>query len=214
VVGAFVGHIYENAWQIRGYEEFLLDLLERPAWAECLLGRLAAQRRTMAVAHVEAGADVVQCGDDIANQNALMFAPAIWRRIMLPLWRDIWQELKRINPDVRIWYHSDGNISAVVDDLVDAGLDILNPLQPECLDIDTIHRRHGAHLTFDGTIGTQSTMPFGSPEDVRNRVRDVIGNYGANGGLIVSPTHVLEPEVPVANIDAFVDACREYGSAK
>ena len=212
VVGGWIGHTYENAWQIRGYEEFLLDMMERPAWAECLLGRLAEIRRVVAVANARAGADVLHCGDDIASQCALMFQPELWRKMMLPLWRRTWQEAKAANPDVKIWYHSDGNIIEVVGDLVEAGLDILNPLQPECLDLDAIYKRYGKRISFDGTIGTQSTMPFGTPDAVRARVKEVFEKYGRHGGLIISPTHVLEPEVPLANIDAFAAACREFGT--
>lgn len=212
VIRGFVGHIYENAWQIRGYEEFLIDLMERPAWAECMLRKLAERARILAVGYARAGADWICCGDDVANQNALMFPPDMWREKFLPLWRHIWEDVKRVNPDAAIWYHSDGNIIEIVDDLIEAGVDILNPLQPECLDIEDIYRRHGARLTFDGTIGTQTTMPFGSPADVRDRVREVITAYGRNGGLIISPTHVLEPDVPLENIDAMADACREYGA--
>jgi len=204
----FVGHMYENAWQIRGYEQFLLDMMERPAWAQCLLDRIAEQNRTHALAMTTAGVDLIQCGDDVANQNAMMFRPELWRTMMHSRWSAIWRQVKDIHPRAVIWYHSDGNISAAVGDLVEAGLDMLNPLQPECLDIDAIHRRYSGRLSFDGCIGTQSTMPFGSPDDVRARVREVIARYGRDGGLIISPTHVLEPEVPLANIDAFADACR------
>jgi len=212
VVVAFVGHMYETAWQIRGLEQFLTDTIERPSWAECLLERLAEQNTVRALAYAAAGADVLHCGDDVATQAASMFSPALWRRLMHSRWARIWEAAKAINPGIRIWYHSDGNITDLVDDLVDAGLDILNPLQPECLDTDEIHRRHGSHLTFDGTIGTQSTMPFGTPDDVRARVREVIGKYGRSGGLMIAPTHVLEPEVPLGNIDALFEACREYGT--
>jgi len=207
-----VGHMYETAWQIRGYEQFLVDLMDRPAWAECLLERLAQNNRVKCVAFARAGADLLHCGDDIANQKAMMFAPDVWRRLFHARWAAIWREVKEINPATRIWYHSDGNIEAAVPDLVDAGLDILNPLQPECLDIDAIHRRFGDRLSFDGCIGTQSTMPWGTPDDVRARVKACIDRYGQNGGLMLAPTHVLEPEVPLANIDAFADACREFGT--
>ena len=94
---------------------------------------------------------------------------------------------------------------------IEAGVDILNPLQPECLDVDAVYEQYGDRLSFDGCIGTQSTMPWGTPDDVRARVDEVIGKYGQDGGLIISPTHVLEPEVPLENIDALFDACREYG---
>jgi uroporphyrinogen decarboxylase len=206
------GHMYEDAWQIRGYEQFLMDMIERPEWAECLLERIAQNNRVHAIALAKAGVDWVQCGDDVANQNAMMFAPPMWREFIHSKWAKTWKIIKDINPDAKIKYHSDGNITAVLDDLVDAGLDVLNPVQPECLDVDAIHKRYGSRLTFDGVIGTQSTMPWGTPQDVRAKVKELIEKYGRNGGLILSPTHVLEPEVPLANIDAFADACREFGT--
>ncbi len=206
-----VGHMYETAWQIRGYEEFLIDTIERPAWAECLLERLYRANRARALAGARAGADLVFCGDDVANQNAPMFAPETWRRLIHSRWAEIWRAVKEAAPGVRTKYHSDGNVMPLLDDLVDAGLDILNPVQPECMDLDAIRRRFGTRLTFDGCIGTQSTMPWGTPDEVRDRTREVIDKYGRDGGLIVAPTHVLEPEVPLANIDALFETCRDYG---
>ena len=123
----------------------------------------------------------------------------------------MWQRIKAIDPHCAIWYHSDGNILDIAGELIDAGVDILNPLQPEALDVDEVYRRYGDRVTFDGCMGTQSTMPFGTPTDVRARVRYLIEAYGRDGGLVIAPTHVLEPEVPLANIDALFDACREYG---
>jgi uroporphyrinogen decarboxylase len=212
VVVGFVGHMYETAWQIRGYEQFLMDTIERPAWAECLLQRLADQNMAKALAFAEAGADLIRCGDDVANQSTLMFSPDTWRNLIHSRWARIWKAVKEANPDSRIWYHSDGNVMDVVPELVEAGLDILNPLQPECLDIDAIHKGYGDRLSFEGCIGTQTTMPHGTPSEVRARVKEVIEKYGRNGGLMIAPTHVLEPEVPIENIDAMVDACREYGT--
>lgn len=209
---AWVGHMYEVAWQIRGYEQFLMDMIDQPAWAQCLLDRLAYQNRIKAIAAAKAGVDIVQCGDDVANQKAMMFQPSMWREMMHSRWAKIWDEIHRINPKAQIWYHSDGNIIEIIPDLVDAGLNILNPMQPECLDIDKVHKEFGKVLTFDGTMGTQSTMPFGTPADVRARVKEVIDKYGRNGGLMISPTHILEPEVSIENIDAFVQACIEYGA--
>lgn len=209
---AWVGHMYESAWQIRGYEQFLIDLIEQPAWAECLLERLFQQNLVKARAAAHAGADLITTGDDVASQTALIFSKDTWKRMIFTRWAAVWAEIKRIRPAARIWYHSDGNIVDIIPEMIGAGLDILNPVQPECMDLDDLYRRYGKQLTFDGAIGTQTTMPFGSADDVRRRVREVIDKYGRQGGLMVSPTHVLEPEVPLANIDALFETCREYGT--
>ncbi len=207
-----IGHMYETAWQIRGYEEFLMDTIDRPEWAACLLERIFQNNLIKATEAAKAGADMLRCGDDVANQNAMMFSLPTWRELMLSRWSKVWAAAKAIKPDIKIWYHSDGNIDRIVPELIDAGVDILNPVQPECVDTDMLHEKYGDRITFDGTIGTQTTMPWGSPDDVRARVREVIEKYGRNGGLMISPTHVLEPEVPLENIDALVEACREFGS--
>ncbi len=212
-VSVGIGHMYESAWQIRGYEPFLLDTIERPAWAECLLEKLHQQKMVLALAAARSGADCIACGDDVANQNAMMFSVDTWQKLMRSRWEKVWQEAKAIHPGIRVRYHSDGNIFAIVGELIDAGVDILNPVQPECMDTDEIFRRYGDRLSFDGCIGTQSTMPFGTADDVRARVKECIDKYGQHGGLILSPTHVLEPEVPLANIDAFAEACREFGDS-
>jgi len=136
-------------------------------------------------------------------------SPKMWREFIKPYHAEVYKAVKAINPDIKIWYHSDGNPIEVVEDLIEIGVDILNPLQPECVDIYEMKRRYGDVLVFDGLIGTQSTMPFGTPQDVKDAVRRVKDDFGQNGGLIISPTHVLEPEVPVDNIVAFVEACKE-----
>ena len=94
--------------------------------------------------------------------------------------------------------------------LIEAGIDVLNPVQPECMDFREIHERYGDRLSFHGTVGTQSVMPFGTPEDVRRTVFENLDIAGPDGGLYVCPTHLLEPEVPVENVIAYIEACRDY----
>ncbi len=109
-----------------------------------------------------------------------------------------------------VWYHSDGNISDIIDDLIEVGVTVLNPVQPECLDLKWVKDRYADKLAFWGTIGTQSTMPWGTPDDVRNTVKDMIELFGP--GLLLAPTHVLEPEVPWENVLAFFDGIEKYGN--
>jgi uroporphyrinogen decarboxylase len=205
----FAGHMYEDAWQIRGYEEFLLDMLSEPESCEYILDRLCERNIRVAEEAARAGVDVIRSGDDVANQRSLMFSPDVWRRFMKPRWAKVYEAARRIKPDVQIWYHSDGNIMEIIPELIEIGVTILNPVQPECLDVKEVKRRFAKHMVMDGTIGTQSVMPFGSPADVKETVRQMKKVAGYDGALVLSPTHILEPEVPVENIEAFFEACAE-----
>lgn len=204
----FVGHMYENAWQVRGYEPFLMDLLTRREAAETILDVYCENNLRTAVAAAKCDYDLIMCGDDVANQDAMMFQPQLWREVMKPRWAKVLAAAKAIKPELRIWYHSDGNLEVILDDLVEIGVDILNPVQPECMDANAIRKRFGKRLAFDGCVGTQTTFPFGSKADMHARVRELVSDLDAlQGGLMLSPTHVLEPEVPVDNIVAFFEAC-------
>ena len=203
-------HMYEDAWQIRGYEAFLIDIYERPEFCEYILDQVKSRNMTKATAAARAGADFIHTGDDVANQNAMMFSVEHWRSLMKPRWAEVYAAAKAINPDLKIWYHSDGNIEAIVPELIEIGVDILNPVQPECVDVHAMKRQYGDKLVFDGTIGTQTTMPFGSSDEVREVIKERLRSLGADGGLIVSPTHVLEPEVPLENIMAFIELAQNH----
>ena len=108
-----------------------------------------------------------------------------------------------------MWYHSDGDISLIIDDLIEVGVTVLNPVQPECLDVHEIQRKYGDQLAFWGTIGTQTVMPFGTPDTVKQTVREMIDLFAP--GLVIATTHVLEPDVPWENILALFEAIEEYG---
>ncbi len=204
-------HMYEDAWQVRGYEPFLMDMITEPEWAHYVLDRFMERNKLAAVAGAKAGADELHTGDDVANQNALMFSREHWREFIKAKWAEVYSAAKAIKPDIKIWYHSDGNIIDIIPELIEIGVDIFNPLQPECVDLVEIKRQFGSQIVIDGAIGTQTTMPFGSPDDVRACVRERVETLGSDGALILAPTHVLEPEVPIPNILAFVEACRECG---
>ena len=210
VVSSWIGHMYEVSWQIRGYEEFLIDMMTRPEWPDYILDRQTERNLKCAEAAARAGVDVIRIGDDVANQNALMFNLDHWRSFMKSRWERVLSAALAIKPDLQIWYHSDGNIEAIVPELLEIGVTILNPVQPECMDPIKLKREYGDRLVIDGTLGTQTTMPFGYPEDVRQVVRERHRTLAADGAFIASPTHVLEPEVPIENLKAFVEVCGEF----
>ena len=145
-------------------------------------------------------------------QDAMLISPALWRKWVKPRYASMIDAAKEINSDVIIWYHSDGRIEPIIPDLIEIGVQVLNPVQPEAMDPAHIKSLYGDKLAFWGTVSIQQTMPFGSPDDVRAEVKQRIETVGRGGGFILAPSHVLEPEVPWENVLAFVQAAREYGS--
>jgi uroporphyrinogen decarboxylase len=185
-----------------------MDLLTQREWVEFILDRFCDNSLAVAVAAAKAGYDCIMTGDDVANQNAMMFHPDLWRLIMKPRLAKVISAAREQKPDIHVWYHSDGNIWDILDDLVEIGVTILNPVQPECMDPLAVRKRMGKCLAFDGCIGTQTTFPFGTPETMYRTVLDLAEALDAhNGGLMLSPTHVLEPDVPPENVCAFFGAC-------
>jgi uroporphyrinogen decarboxylase len=200
--------IFEVAWYMRSMERLLLDFADGSPFAATLLDRITAIREGQARRYAGSGADVICMGDDVGTQRGMLMSVRMWRTWLKPRLARVIAAARAVRPDVLIFYHSDGDVTAIVEDLIDIGVDILNPVQPECMDPVALCQRFGRRLSLWGTIGTQSTFPFGSPEDVRREVRTRVETVGASGGLFLAPTHMIEPEVPVANIIAFVDAVK------
>jgi uroporphyrinogen decarboxylase len=204
--------IFETSWAIRGLEECLIDMQCRPELAEALFERVTQVRERQARRYAEAGVDILRLGDDISGQNGMMFSVDLWRRLLKPRLARVIAAAREVNPDIIVFYHSDGNCADVVSELADIGVDVLNPVQPECMDPAAMKREHGHRLAFWGTIGTQTTMPFGSPEDVMEEIRVRMETVGCGGGLLLAPSHILEPDVPWANVLAFFEGIRRYGN--
>ncbi len=155
--------------------------------------------------------DVLILGDDVSMQTGMLMSPAAWRKWFKGRLRSIIAEARSVKPHLPVFYHSDGNPAAIIPDLIEIGVTVLNPVQPECIDPLAVKQQYGDRLALWGTIGTQTTMPFGTPAEVRAEVRKRIETVGADGGLILGPTHSLEPDVPWENIVALYDAIEMYG---
>ena len=205
-VAAFAGSIFEQAWYVRGMDQLMIDMCEAPEMAQYLLERTAAFQRYAAEQFAQAGVDIVITGDDVASQHGLMMRIEMWRQYLKPLQTATARAVKEANSDSYVFYHSDGNVKSLIPELIETGMDILNPIQPECMDPAAIKRRYGNRLSFWGTVSVQRTMPFGTPAQVRAEVRARIQQVGCGGGLILAPSHVLGPEVPWENIVAFFEA--------
>ncbi len=208
--GSCDGSLFETSWYLRGQEQLLIDLYENPDLATAILGAVNNTMIEGARRLAQAGVDVLKLGDDVGSQRAMLMSPKTWREWFRPRLQDVIRAAKAASPEVLVFYHSDGNIEPIIPDLIEVGVEVLNPVQPECMDPMAIKREYGRDLAFWGTIGTQTTMPLGTPEEVRRTVKERIETVGPEG-LLLAPTHVLEPDVPWENIEAFVEAVEEFG---
>ena len=203
--------IFEIAWYLRGMENFMLDLIENRDFAETLLDKITGIRIGMAEKYAQHGIDILMLGDDVSTQISMMMDPGLWREIIKPRLAKIIGAAKGIKKDILIFYHGDGNLQAIIPDLIEIQVDILNPVQPECMDPVFLKRQYGNRLSFWGTIGTQTTLPFGTVRDIETTVKKNIETIGEGGGLLIAPTHMIEPDVPWENIEAFINAVEKYG---
>ena len=195
---------------MRGLDVLLTDFKLNRDFAAALLDRVTEIGVEVASRLCRAGVDVLVTGDDVGMQDRMMMSPATWREWLKPRLARIFAAAKEANPDTFLFYHSDGYIEPIIPDLIEIGLEVLNPVQPECMDPAKLKREYGDRLAFWGTVGTQTTMPFGTPEQVKQVVTERIATVGRGGGLLLAPTHVLEPEVPWENILAFIEATNEF----
>jgi uroporphyrinogen decarboxylase len=203
--------IFEVAWGMRSMELLLMDFVDNPDFAEVLLDRITVKRIVQARRFAELGPDVIMFGDDVASQRGMLMSVPMWRRWLKPRLARVIAAARQANPDVLIFYHTDGDGTAIVPDLIEIGVQILNPIQPECMDPFGLKKQYGDRLSFWGTLGTQSTLPFGTADDVRSDIKKRCEIVGKGGGLLIAPTHMVEPEVPWGNIVAFVESVKEYG---
>ncbi|MCL1895932.1 MAG: hypothetical protein FWG03_05235, partial [Clostridiales bacterium] len=206
-VPAFID-IFESSWYLCGLEELLIAMRTDPQAAATLLSRMMDFKAHVAAKWALAGVDVIVFGDDVGTQRGMMMSPGMWRKFLSYRLFHVICVAKSVNPDVVIFYHSDGNIMEIIPGLIEVGVNILNPVQPECMDPVEVAEKYGSKLSFWGTIGTQTTFPYGSPEDVRRACGKMMETVGKNGGLILAPTHILEPDVPLENVEAFVEFVR------
>lgn len=211
VMGAMSQTIFEVAWGVRGFEPFLTDMVVNKEMARILVDRITEMRCKMAKIFVGAGVDVLRLGDDVGIERGMMISREMWAEWLKPRLARIIGEAREINPNVLVFYHSDGDCRAIIPELIEIGIDILNPVQPECMDPAEIKKLYGDKLAFWGTIGTQRTMPFGTPDDVREEVITRIETVGKGGGLLLGPSHLLQDDVPWDNVLAFFEAVDKYG---
>lgn len=205
IVGSTVTTIFETAWALRGLKQTLMDMAWNPDLANHLFDIPYHYHLTAAKKLVEMGVDMIYLGDDMGAQNQMMISPCMWRKYFKPRMANMITELKAINPNLKVAYHTDGNVEPIIPELIEIGLDVLNPIQPASMDPAKIKKEYGNELCFWGTIDEQYTLPFGSPLEVANEVKLRLETVGYNGGLVLAPTHSVQLDTPLENFWAMIN---------
>ncbi len=221
LVGRFGGPIVETALYLMGYERWLMCCVTEPGLAGALLDKITEIQIALDRIGLEATGQYLQIfkvsGEDLGMQTGPLYSPKIFRRLLLPRLRRRWQAarecLDRINPSVRLMLHSCGGIRPFIADLIQAGIQVLDPVQPRAAGMDSheLKQEFGERLTFHGGIDEQHVLPFGSAQEVASEVRLRIQAFGRGGGYILAPSHTLQADTPPGNIVAMCQAAREYG---
>jgi len=208
IVGVTVTTIFETAWALRGLEKMITDFVINRELAERILQIPYQYHLTAAKKLVEMGVDMIWTGDDVGTQHGMLMSPKMWRQFFKPKMANFIASLKAINPKVKVAYHSDGDVYPIIPELIEIGLDILNPIQPACMDPAQLKKEFGKNLCFWGSIDEQYTLPFGSPAEVEKEIRTRLQTIGKNGGLIIGPTHHVQLDTPMENFWAMVNTIK------
>ena len=207
-IAAGVSTLFRKSWILCGFSRFLEALYTDRGFIERLLDKLEDFYMQLVGTYVEMGVDIIEFGGDLGTEQSLMISPQLWRDIFKPRLKKIIQANK--HEDVYFYLHTDGNIISIIPDLIEIGFDILNPIQPECMDPKMIKENFGKLLTLHGTMSLQKTFALGSRKDLKNEILDRIKNCGQNGGLVLSPSNAFTIDIPVESIVFFYDFVSEY----
>jgi uroporphyrinogen decarboxylase len=203
IVGAIGFSLYERAWILRGIEPILLDFLMNPLFIEELFDKIIEFNLVITKRLCQFPIDAFHFGDDWGQQHGLIIDPDLWRKVFRKRLNKLYDAVHNAGLPVSI--HSCGDITEIIPDLIEIGVNMITPLQAEAMDFNFLKKEYGKYLTFWGGVSTQKTLPYGSPDDVRAEIRERIKVLGKGGGYILAPSHELQGDIPLVNMLAFIN---------
>jgi len=207
----------ERAFAMQGMDVFLMNLSLDQDFAVALLNKISELCKKLMKHFLKALGEyvnIVCIGDDLGTQTSLLLSPAMYRKLIKPIHADYISFIKQ-HTDAKLFFHTDGDVFDLIDDFIEIGVDILNPLQTSAgrmTDLAGLKKRYGEDIVFCGAVDTQKILPRGTPEEVSREVRRVIRILGPGGGYMVDAVHTIMDEVPPENILAMIDAVVQFGN--
>ena len=207
--------LFEQCWYLRGFEQFLLDLVMDKEFAHALLRKVLDIRKVMYGNFLEEAGkylDVIYVADDIAMQSGPMMSLDLFREMVRPYYEEYFGFLKG-RTEAKLFYHCCGGIEPYLEDLIDIGCDILNPIQTAAAGMDPVHlkEKYGDRIVFWGGVDTQRILPNGTPKEVQEETAKMIDIMGTGGGYVLAAVHNIQPDTPPENIMAMWETLQEYG---
>lgn len=206
VIGDVELSLFELAWHLAGMEKYLIGIAMDEDWAAALDQRVEEWTTGLALSLVDAGVDALWFGEDLGSQTSMLISPDQWRARYKPRHTRIIDAVKAARPDVIIIMHSDGAVAPLIDDFIQMGIEVYNPVQPNVpgSDPEDLARRYGGRISFFGGIDQQVLLPRGDRAAITADVRHRASVLGANGGYLVAPAHILQADVSVETVEHFI----------
>jgi len=212
IVGGIACTLFENAWYLRGMENWLMDLLTNKDFVNDILDKLADFYIKVGKRIVEMGVDIIWTGDDFGMQDRMFIRKEQFREFFKPRFAKIYSELRKINKNIKFAHHSDGYIEPIIEDFIEIGLDILNPVQPQCMDPVEIKKKYGKQLTLWGTVDNQYILPFDTEKELYDELTRLLRGVAPGGGYIIGGAHCIQPTpVHMNNMFKMVDFVKKHG---
>jgi len=213
LLGVIECTVFEMAWNLVGLEQFLADMALSKDYIEPLLDQVADYSIGVGLELIKLGADVMLTGDDLGMDIGPMMSPKMWRKYLQPRLKRVFDAYKAAKPDIILAYHTCGSVLPFIDELIEIGMEVLNPIQVTARGMDPVKLKnnYGARLAFCGGVDQRLVLPTGKPADVEAEVRRRISEMGQGGGYVLAPTHDIQSDTPVENVLAVFEATMRWG---
>jgi uroporphyrinogen decarboxylase len=211
VIGDVEITLFELAWHLTGLEKYLVAMMCEEPWVEKLNDKVEEWSTGLALQLVKAGVDAIWLGEDLGSQTSTLISPEMWRHSLKPRHKRIIEKLKHENPDLIVIMHSDGAVAPLIDDFIEIGVDVYNPIQPNVAGSDPreLKDKYGDRICFFGGIDQQNLLPGGDLKKIREEIKQRIRILGENNGYLLAPAHIVQADVSTISVREMIKAAKE-----
>lgn len=213
IIGDCELSIFEMAWQLTGMEKYIMAMAMQEEWIEKLNDRVEYWTTHLALQMIKLGVDAIWFGEDLGTQTSTIMSPDMWRKMFKSRYIRMFELLKKENPDIIIIMHSDGAVATILNDFIEIGVDVFNPVQPNVPGSDPkeLKEKYGDSIAFFGGIDQQELLPGGNVEKIREEIKFRCEILGENGGYMAAPAHIIQADTTPETVKIMIEAIKEFG---